>query len=207
MLRHRPAVRARRRGRLAAVVPGVLPRRGGRPGDRRGAHRAGDAERQAAGRDPPAAGRAARDLPAVAATPRCTRAAPWTRRRCSRSGTGSRTRRSATRTWSVSAASTADRRRVASPAPCATPVPSPGPRSSSCTWRPGGLGGPAGPLAHRVHPGDARAGPERAGDVPACTPTGPPSPAGTGRGWSSRASSRSPSAARRTTCRWRARSR
>ena len=50
--RHRAAVRARRRRRPAGRRgAGVLPRRGGRPRDRRGAHRAGDAERQAAGRD------------------------------------------------------------------------------------------------------------------------------------------------------------
>ena len=74
--RHRPAVRARRGGGPAGRRrPGVLPRRGGRSRDRRGADRAGDAERQAAGRDPPAAGRAALDLPAVARTRRCTRAA------------------------------------------------------------------------------------------------------------------------------------
>ena len=68
-------------------------------------------------------GGAAVVLPAVPAARPAPAAARWTRRRCSPSGTGCRTPRSATRTWCMSAAEIADRRRWRrSPARCATPA-------------------------------------------------------------------------------------
>ena len=93
--RLRPPVRARRRARPGRRPgAGVHARRGGRRGDRRRALRPGPAQRQAAGADPAAPGRAAGHLPAAAARRRERRhQQPSTRRRCSPSATARRTPR------------------------------------------------------------------------------------------------------------------
>ena len=67
-----PAARTRSacRGRLRGHRAGVLPGRGGRPGDRRRADRAGEPQRAAAGERPGDSRRAADELPRAAARPR-----------------------------------------------------------------------------------------------------------------------------------------
>ena len=95
---HRPAVRARLGARraCAAVVQAFFPGEEGGAGDRRGALRAGQPVRAAAGERAPVGRRAALHLPAPRARRGRRRHQPVDRPRPCRSGTGCRTPRSST---------------------------------------------------------------------------------------------------------------
>ena len=182
---------------------GVHAGRGGRRGDRRRAVRPGAARRQAAGADPAPAGRPAGHLPAAAAGRRTAPAsATSTRRRCSRSATA----RSYT-TFEVDDLRISD---AEMPTDGEFTVAGPGAQhrragpatrssSSTCTTCVAQVTRPVRQLAGfarvRLEPGEAA-------DVrlPACTPTGPPSPAATCGGSSSPGTSRCSSGPPRPTC-------